>query len=702
MKALPYLFALIFILSSLPKGVTQEFRQADGGDIYTHAQSAPCIDESSHHLTRLRLHSLKEDYLRKHPGWLRSKEDTTFSWPVRQSADFAYDYVYGISNFVDQNPAFPGEVTDFNCTSRSYDTQGGYNHPGTDIFVWPFHWRAVKYDQVEIVAPASGVILSVQDGNRDTNCDFNDNSAVWNAIYLMHDNGFITWFGHLKAGSFTTKSAGDRVERGEFLGVMASSGRSSGPHLHFEIYDDEGQLIDPYAGPCNTLNTNSYWDEQKPFREPRINALITHSARTNFANCVPESGEENTLVKSCFAPGESVYLTAYYHDQRQGDTTFFRLINPVGAVFDNWFHLSPNTYNASWWFWTHQAPQDAMPGRYTWEARFGDQVTRTTFYIGETEKNIADTTSYCEGSKASLAAPDLADAQYFWSNGMRAANVSIGQTGAYTVSVTDASSCTEVTFPVTQKAAPIVDFPTRVEFCAGESVNISAPAGFDAYQWSTGETSRQITVVDEGRYILDLTDGDCTYSYSVDAFLRKIRTPESILGSARVSVADTAWYRVDEALPEHQYDWSVAGGRILSAASGDSIQVVWEEDGVAGDICVMTTGPAGCLSETQVCLRVEIDPLTSTSDISVLTQYRLFPNPAGDQVQVSFTTKEPTALRVRLISYLGQEVASWNWQAGSGPQERSLDLSRIPDGWYTISMESEKGVLSRKLVHRNP
>ena len=699
MKALPYLCSLSLMFSVITISFSQTYRIPDGGDGGPHIQATPCLDESNHHETHLKLQSLTADYLRRHPNRLRSLEDTTFSWPIRQSDDFAYDYVYGISNFVDQNPAFPGQVTDFNCTSRSYDTQGGYNHPGTDIFVYPFPWRAVKYDQVEVVAPASGVILSVQDGNRDTNCDFNDNSAVWNAIYLMHDNGFTTWFGHLKAGTFTEKRAGDRVERGEFLGIMASSGRSSGPHLHFEVYDDEGQLIDPYAGPCNTLNTQSYWDEQKPFREPRINALITHSARPRFAGCVPESGEEETMVKSCFVPGESIITTAYYHDQQRGDTTFFRLINPSGDAFDSWFHVSPNTYNASWWFWTYNAPQNAMPGRYTWEAKFGDQVARTTFYIGETEKNITDTTQYCEGSKASLSVPDIADAQYFWSNGMRTANVDIGHSGEYTVSITDATSCTEVTFPVTEKAAPMVDFPTRVEFCTGESVDISAPDGFDAYQWSTGETSQQITVMDEGRYILDLTEGNCTYSYSVDAFLRKIRTPELILGPTQVKTSDTTWYRI-EALRDHQYAWSANGGQVLSPGTGDSIRVVWETGGSVGELCVMTTGPDGCLSSRQTCLRVEIDPLTSTRYIPGISRYRVFPNPAGDQVQISLSAKALGSLRVKLISSLGQEVKSWHWNVTSGHQERSLDLSEIPDGWYLLTLETQAGVLSRKLVHR--
>lgn len=56
---------------------------------------------------------------------------------------------------------------------------------------------------VKIVAAASGMIVGKYDGNFDKNCAFNPGS--WNAIYLRHDDGSLTWYGHMKNGSVTDK-----------------------------------------------------------------------------------------------------------------------------------------------------------------------------------------------------------------------------------------------------------------------------------------------------------------------------------------------------------------------------------------------------------------------------------------------------------------------------------------------------------------
>jgi murein DD-endopeptidase MepM/ murein hydrolase activator NlpD len=71
-------------------------------------------------------------------------------------------------------------------------------------------------------------------------------SAEWNGNYgnfLVIDHGFgvKTRYGHLQ--SFTVKS-GFRVQRGDLVGYVGATGRTTGPHLHYEILAN-GQLINP-------------------------------------------------------------------------------------------------------------------------------------------------------------------------------------------------------------------------------------------------------------------------------------------------------------------------------------------------------------------------------------------------------------------------------------------------------------------------
>ncbi len=57
-------------------------------------------------------------------------------------------------------------------------------------------------------------------------------SGYGNVVILDHKNGYKTLYGHLS--SFTV-SQGEIVEKGDQIGVMGNTGRSTGTHLHFEI-----------------------------------------------------------------------------------------------------------------------------------------------------------------------------------------------------------------------------------------------------------------------------------------------------------------------------------------------------------------------------------------------------------------------------------------------------------------------------------
>ena len=51
---------------------------------------------------------------------------------------------------------------------------------------------------------------------------------------IQHSNGTKTLYGHMsKVGTKT----GAQVERGEIIGYVGSTGRSTGPHIHFEVFN---------------------------------------------------------------------------------------------------------------------------------------------------------------------------------------------------------------------------------------------------------------------------------------------------------------------------------------------------------------------------------------------------------------------------------------------------------------------------------
>ncbi|MGB1450880.1 MAG: M23 family metallopeptidase, partial [Marinirhabdus sp.] len=220
------------------------FAQEWGGPFHPNPNAVPCLTETDYKFYHERV---SENIAKlERSGKLQQFKPNTivnFIWPVQAAPGTQYNSVWSISNYVDHDSA-SNSLSDYNCGTRTYDTSSGYDHQGVDIFTWPFWWKQMEDDAAQIVAAAPGQIIYKNDGSGDRNCSFNND--LWNAVYVQHSDGSVAWYGHMKENSLTGKNVGDTVSQGEVLGIVGSSGNSTGPHLHFEVYDNGPNLIDPY------------------------------------------------------------------------------------------------------------------------------------------------------------------------------------------------------------------------------------------------------------------------------------------------------------------------------------------------------------------------------------------------------------------------------------------------------------------------
>lgn len=90
------------------------------------------------------------------------------------------------------------------------------------------------------VGAASGTPIYAADNGTVTVAQFKNN-GYGNFISIDHGNGFVTYYAHC---SKLLVSEGDIVKKGEKIATVGSTGRSTGPHLHFEIRKD-GTAKDP-------------------------------------------------------------------------------------------------------------------------------------------------------------------------------------------------------------------------------------------------------------------------------------------------------------------------------------------------------------------------------------------------------------------------------------------------------------------------
>ncbi|MBJ2174324.1 peptidoglycan DD-metalloendopeptidase family protein [Aureibaculum sp. A20] len=377
---------LLLVLSLLPLTCfSQIIGEANGGEVLFNPDNLACISEEA----KAKINAEVEVNVAKliKQGKLSIKKaglaSPTFIWPVQKAATSDFNDVWAISNYVDHDATFPDNVQDYNCGTRTYDTSSGYNHSGTDIFTWPFSWYQMENDLAEVVAAAAGTIVYKNDGEFDESCTANSNT--WNAIYIQHSDGSRTWYGHLKNGSLTTKEDGDTVVAGEFLGIIGSSGNSTGPHLHFEVYDSGSNLIDPFNGTCNNITT--WWQDQPDYNDPNINAVLTHSAPPEFNTC-PET--ETTNLQNKFLPNSDIYMAGYLKDQLAGTTIYVRLFKPDGSNIQ-WSLALTNTYTTSYWYWdlNNLSELGTYKLRMTYEGQSVDHEFEVASTLGIEDEKLA-------------------------------------------------------------------------------------------------------------------------------------------------------------------------------------------------------------------------------------------------------------------------------------------------------------------------
>jgi hypothetical protein len=231
---------------------------------------------------------------------------------------------------------------------------------------------------MEVIAAAAGTIEVKRDGNFDRNCENNGNNN-WNGIELLHADGSRTFYWHFKNGSLTSKEVGDTVEVGEFLGYAGSSGSSDIPHLHFEVYDSNINRIDPYAGPCNSLNADSWWIDQPAYFVPEILTLSTHNSDDFDSDC---GVTENTYEELNFENGETIRFRIFYRDLQMNANTHITVRKPDNSILYEYDFTSPwPDYVAAWAQWNYEVDSTWPTGVYTVTANFGGNSYQTIFGV---------------------------------------------------------------------------------------------------------------------------------------------------------------------------------------------------------------------------------------------------------------------------------------------------------------------------------
>ncbi|HEV8556898.1 MAG TPA: M23 family metallopeptidase [Actinophytocola sp.] len=119
-------------------------------------------------------------------------------------------------------------------------TRGKYVKPAEGTFTSGFgsRWGTTHYG-VDIANRIGTPIRAVADG---TVIEAGPASGFGLWVRIQHDDGTVSVYGHVDTFSV---HEGQRVKAGEQIARMGNRGYSTGPHLHFEIWDATGKKLNP-------------------------------------------------------------------------------------------------------------------------------------------------------------------------------------------------------------------------------------------------------------------------------------------------------------------------------------------------------------------------------------------------------------------------------------------------------------------------
>jgi len=293
--------------------------------------------------------------------------------------------------------------------------------------------------------------------------------------------------------------------------------------------------------------------------------------------------------------------------QLLGDVTVPGGIPPGSAIEYSW--TGPGGYTSSDQIPFIQA-DTAIPGTYTLVVTVNGCVSAPASTVVDLLIAPIATASNngpaCGGNIQLFATSDQPGATYQWfgpgitsATEMQQNPILTGtnaQSGEYTVLVI-VGNCpaVPVSTDVIVTPPPVVNIPP-VSFCQGNVANLTATAGFEQYQWASGETTQTITIIGSGTYTVTVTDlAGCTASATVNINTSALPVP-AISGNTTIcnGVATTL---------------TASGGTTYQWSNGTNTASINVTPATTTTYTVTVTNAANCTAETSVTVTVNALPV---------------------------------------------------------------------------------------------
>lgn len=290
-------------------------------------------------------------------------------------------------------------------------------------------------------------------------------------------------------------------------------------------------------------------------------------------------------------------------------------------------------------------------------------------------------TTFCQGGSVQLSSSESTG--NLWSNNSQLPSINVTSSGDYSVTVTDINGCEGTSNLISVNVNPLPAIPTisangPLTFCQGNNVVLTASSN-TGNSWSNQANTNSITVNSAGSYTVTNTNSNGCSATSLPTVVTVNSNPiaSASLTSENVVTASPAGMN---------YQWiNCASNQQISGAN--SINYTAPSN---GSYAVIVTNSSGC-KDTSSCVTVS---KVGIDEIGYLSNVYLFPNPAGNEVNVQFQTSLGISqYEAKLYDTQGKLVKNQRMMNGD-----LINLSEIQPGMYVLEIQTEYGNSILRLI----
>ncbi|MEO7992305.1 MAG: T9SS type A sorting domain-containing protein [Chryseolinea sp.] len=300
-------------------------------------------------------------------------------------------------------------------------------------------------------------------------------------------------------------------------------------------------------------------------------------------------------------------------------------------------------------------------------------VIATVTVVGKPTLNVSGSVSFCEGNSIFLSAP-FGFSDYLWSDGRTTQQILATLSGDYFVKTGDGGACfseNSDTLSVTAIAAPVkpvIQVTGSTILCGIETAVLSGPIGFQ-YIWSTGATSQDITVTQDGNYSLSIRNASGCQSVTSDPVtITRVTSEAAVSMDGNLLIASVG----------DSYQWFLNGEEI-PGATRQILEINFAEFGTYA--VEVTTG--SCFSRS-----ADFVYLVTDVELKIENTFFVAPNPFDHILIIKNNYRNVIPMRIE--DALGRELLNRSVPTG----ESQIDVSFIRSGiYYVIAETSDKPII---------